>query len=394
MGRTLSINRIVIMAFLVNTIYCMVWPLSTVYLTGEFKLKLSVVGIVLLVYSCLNALGSAIAGRLFDRKNPFIVLMLGLLGLTGSVFIGLMWRGAIGYIVFLMPFGFTTGWVLTVQYALVSYMDHDKNSKRDFNLLYLGVNVGLVVGAGALGALYHGHGLVLLMSVILMFVVTLILVASLFLPVRFENVEHEAIVTAPVEDLHREHNSHIVIRMMISLFAIWLSYSQWMSNFSVYFLTIGLTTSFYSQLWIVNGIGIILVQTLLLKFPKVFKKTLSQAEFGVTFLCLSFLVLLLGKSESLIIISMTLLTIGEALFVPAAPVVVDEYTALVNKGRNQGLVNVFSSLGKASGPAIGGMIIERSGYKNLFVFAEVILVSAFVLIEIRTKRHSQNGFIK
>ena len=72
-------------------------------------------------------------------------------------------------------------------------------------------------------------------------------------------------------------------------------------------------------------------------------------------------------------------TIGEALFVPAAPVVVDQNSPVKVKGRNQGLVNVFSSIGKAVGPALGGVAIVKGGYQTLFLMAILLLLFSEVL---------------
>ena len=84
---------------------------------------------------------------------------------------------------------------------------------------------------------------------------------------------------------------------------------------------------------------------------------------------------------------MILLTIGEALYVPASPAVVDENTPTKIKGRNQGLVNVFSSLGKALGPFVGGLAIDHLGYRNVFIIAAVILIFTRLLLFGQKKSH-------
>lgn len=377
------------MAFLINTKYSIVWPVSTLYMHQEFHASLTAIGFILMCYSLLNAIGSAIAGQLFDKIDPYIVLVIGVWGILFVSLIGLLAPGLLGYVVFLLPYGFIHGWALTVMYAFVSYMNIGRDSRHDFNLLYLAVNIGLVVGTGTIGFLYNGHGIHRLMVVILILAIIVVGVATLTMPTTYPRKK------APVtEQVHEEDNqpqdqsvfnTGLIIRVFITLLLMWICYSQWMSNLSVYFLDLGFKTSFYSRLWVVNGIGIILIQLLLLK-KKIFHSALSQAQWGISFLLLSFVLMVFAKTEIPIVTAMILLTTGEALYVPSSPVVVDENTPTKTKGRNQGLVNVFSSLGKALGPFVGGLAIDNVGYRNVFIIAAVILVLTRILLYGRRRK--------
>lgn len=379
------------MAFLINTKYSIVWPVSTLYMHQEFHASLTAIGFILMCYSLLNAIGSAIAGQLFDQIDPFIVLMVGVWGILFVSFIGLLAPGLIGYVVFLLPYGFIHGWALTVMYALVSYMDIGKESRHDFNLLYLAVNIGLVVGTGTISFLYNGKGIHRLMVVILILAIIVVAVATLAMPTVYPRKRPAAPqqTSKPADEPaapQAAFNTGLIFRVFVTLLFMWICYSQWMSNLSVYFLNLGFSTSFYSRLWVVNGIGIILIQLLILK-KKIFSSALLQSQWGLSFLFCSFVVMIVAKTELLIVLAMILLTIGEALYVPASPAVVDENTPSKIKGRNQGLVNVFSSLGKALGPFVGGLAIDHLGYRNVFIIAAVILIFTRLLLYGRKKSH-------
>lgn len=378
------------MAFLINTKYSIVWPVSTLYMHQEFHTSLTAIGFILMCYSLLNAIGSAIAGQLFDQIDPFIVLMIGVWGILFVSFIGLLAPGLIGYVVFLLPYGFIHGWALTVMYALVSYMDIGKDSRHDFNLLYLAVNIGLVVGTGTISFLYNGKGIHRLMVVILILAIIVVVVATLAMPTVYPRkkpvVSQQTSKPADEPAAPQTFNTGLIFRVFVTLLFMWICYSQWMSNLSVYFLNLGFSTSFYSRLWVVNGIGITLIQLLLLK-KKIFSSALLQSQWGLSFLFCSFVVMIVAKTEIPIVLAMILLTIGEALYVPASPAVVDENTPTKIKGRNQGLVNVFSSLGKALGPFVGGLAIDHLGYRNVFIIAAVILIFTRLLLYGRKKAH-------
>ena len=79
---------------------------------------------------------------------------------------------------------------------------------------------------------------------------------------------------------------------------------------------------------------------------------------------------------------MILLTIGEATAIPTIPALVNNLAPLGTKGRYQGLVNSWSSAGRAIGPLIGGIIIEKQSYTFLFEIATLALAIVVILVVI------------
>ena len=55
-----------------------VWPLTSVYLNKQLHISLSVIGVVLFCNCASNVLGSFLAGRLYDRLNPYPLIVTGL----------------------------------------------------------------------------------------------------------------------------------------------------------------------------------------------------------------------------------------------------------------------------------------------------------------------------
>ena len=48
-----------------------IWPLTTIYLHNRLGASLTVVGVILLLYSSANVVGSVLGGRMFDRFNLY-----------------------------------------------------------------------------------------------------------------------------------------------------------------------------------------------------------------------------------------------------------------------------------------------------------------------------------
>jgi len=243
----LQINRIMIMAFLVNAIYSMIWPVSTLYMHDAFSLSLPIIGVILMCYSLANAAGSVISGYLFDRLSHQQILMSGFYLLLIVSFIGMFGDGLVAFILFLVPFGFITGWCLTVQYALVSDLqvpNPENDSRKNFNLLYLAVNLGLVAGSGSLGLLYRHNEIKTLMATV---TVIALIVTLIGIGTGQHNVAENANQVSVQEDDSQGETvlkRDVIIRIFITLFLFWIVYVQWMTNFSVYFTSLGYSAGF------------------------------------------------------------------------------------------------------------------------------------------------------
>jgi len=144
---------LLLLGFLVNTAYSVMWPLTTIYLHGDLHLNLVQSGIILAAYSGCNVLGGYLGGVLTDHYSARTVGVGMLLGLIGDAVVGFFWNGIIAYPIVLVIFGLLTGGMLTLITAMTAQLSHLDG--RLFNLLYIFINVGLVVGTASIGVLYH-----------------------------------------------------------------------------------------------------------------------------------------------------------------------------------------------------------------------------------------------
>jgi len=174
-----------------------------------------------------------------------------------------------------------------------------------------------------------------------------------------------------VSDVRGKLSRVSLIIILLSLAFMWITYAQWMSNVSVYIQNEGLGIKLYSYLWVYNGILLIVVQALMAKVSR--SKVLPwQILGGLVAIGGSFLLLTSASGVGVLFAAMTLLTVGEAVYVPGVPALINLYT-VGNEGRYQGLVNAFSSLGKALGPVIGGVVIAQfTSFSLLFLICAVV----------------------
>lgn len=56
-----------------------IWPLTTIYLHNQLHQSLTTIGVVLLMYSGMNVVGSYLGGMLFDAADPRKLIIGGLI---------------------------------------------------------------------------------------------------------------------------------------------------------------------------------------------------------------------------------------------------------------------------------------------------------------------------
>ncbi|TPR51636.1 MDR family MFS transporter [Apilactobacillus micheneri] len=369
--------RWLFMGSLINNIaVSTVWPLTTVYMHDALGKSLTEVGIILFLYSASNVLGNYIGGKLFDHHNRYILTILGII-FSILVSAGLIFfNGWPAYPIGLVLFGFSTGWNLTMINSLGTTVKM-KSGRFIFNMLYLAQNVGVVFGTMAVGLLYPiGISSVFLLSTIILIIYGINAILT---------YNKSASIHPLIKKVNKKRvklpkpNLIIIMTFFVSLALIWIVYEQWVSNMSVYITGMGIPMSMYSLLWTLNAFLLVVFQLIINWLAKYYDNLYFQIYFGIVFIGLSFFTLIFMHSYLGFVISMIILTIGETSVIPAIPALVNELTPITVKGKYQGLTNAWASIGKAIGPLVGGIVIDLTSYRLLFISSFAVCLITVVI---------------
>ena len=359
-----------------------IWPLTSVYLNKQLHISLSIIGVVLFCNCAGNILGSIISGRLYDKYNPYPLMLWGL-GLDAAVlFLMAAFHGWPEYWVWLTLTGFLGGWngtlITSVATSLKKYP-----SRYVFNVLYFSQNLGVVTGTLIVGYLYD-------FSITLLFVIAALLFVIAFINAVFN---YKPIIAFHKERMakHKKGEKHkaepmpkrnFIMTMVFftTLGVTWLMYMNWESNLSVYMVSLGIPFHLYSLLWTLNAGVIVIMQGILARFPNIFKNLFHQIIFGICMFSLSFITLVFAKDFAHFALSMFILTLGESTAFPAIPAYVNDLSPLTSKGKYQGANMVASGIGRAFGPLFGGLIIDHAGYIPFFWVAAIVIALMIVVM--------------
>ena len=369
-----------------------IWPLTSVYLNKQLHISLSIIGVVLFCNCAGNILGSIISGRLYDKYNPYPLMLWGL-GLDAAVlFLMAAFHGWPEYWVWLTLTGFLGGWNGTLINSVATSLKKYP-SRYVFNVLYFSQNLGVVTGTLIVGYLYG-------FSITLLFVIAALLFVIAFINAVFN---YKPIIAFHKERMakHKKGEKHkaepmpkrnFIMTMVFftTLGVTWLMYMNWESNLSVYMVSLGIPFHLYSLLWTLNAGVIVIMQGILARFPNIFKNLFHQIIFGICMFSLSFITLVFAKDFAHFALSMFILTLGESTAFPAIPAYVNDLSPLTSKGKYQGANMVASGIGRAFGPLFGGLIIDHAGYIPFFwVSAIVIALMIVVMIPTYMRVHKE-----
>lgn len=359
-----------------------IWPLTSVYLNKQLHISLSIIGVVLFCNCAGNILGSIISGRLYDKYNPYPLMLWGL-GLDATVlFLMAAFHGWPEYWVWLTLTGFLGGWNGTLINSVATSLKKYP-SRYVFNVLYFSQNLGVVTGTLIVGYLYD-------FSITLLFVIAALLFVIAFINAVFN---YKPIIAFHKERMakHKKGEKHkaepmpkrnFIMTMVFftTLGVTWLMYMNWESNLSVYMVSLGIPFHLYSLLWTLNAGVIVIMQGILARFPNIFKNLFHQIIFGICMFALSFITLVFAKDFAHFALSMFILTLGESTAFPAIPAYVNDLSPLTSKGKYQGANMVASGIGRAFGPLFGGLIIDHAGYIPFFWVAAIVIALMIVVM--------------
>jgi predicted MFS family arabinose efflux permease len=358
--------------------FSMCLPFFSLYLYQERGVPMTVIGFIVLLIGIISALSQVYSGMLTDRlgRKPLLICSMILSCISYVVlallikFIAPVW---ILVIVFIASYVLMTVIRPTI-FTVVSDLTEREKMTKAFGLLKAGINVGWALGPAIGGALltfisYEWmFGLATLTALIPLFLTGMLLHESL------EKSDDKDIIG--IKNIAKVAKNSNFMMYIIITFLLLIAFGQMVSTLSVYSVDFaGFTTAQYGSLLTLNGIIVVLLQ-----YPMA-SITSSRPKYKVL-ICGSLLVFAglitfswVG-SYALAILAMTLLSFGEITFSPVALSVVSDIAPKRQRGLYMGTFSLSETLGHATGPFIGGILMDVFSKDPIFIWGGL---SAFAI---------------
>ncbi|EJY3775531.1 MFS transporter [Staphylococcus pseudintermedius] len=361
------------------------WPLNTIYMNEELDKSLSTAGLVLMVNSFGMIVGNLLGGTLFDKLGGYRTIMLGtIVSLCATILLN-FFHGWPWYAIWLIMLGFGGGMIIPAIYAMAGAV-WPQGGRQTFNAIYLAQNIGVALGA-ALG------GFVAELSFNYIFMANLAMYVIFFFIALFQfNMDYQATVKhqETLENVaHIQNKKHFTALILLCvMFALcWIAYVQWQTTIASFTQSIGISMSQYSLLWTVNGVLILVGQPLILLIIHLIKGQLKkQLYFGLVVFILSFFMTSFATSFSIFVVGMVIMTFAEMFVWPAVPTIANNLAPKGREGVYQGIVNSASTVGKAFGPLVGGILVDVFNMQIMFLSMIGLLVIAMAFLTIYDRK--------
>lgn len=351
------------------------WPLNTIYMAQELDKSLSTAGLVLMINSIGMIGGNLLGGTMFDRLGGYRTIMIGTIFSLVATCLLNFFHGWPWYAIWLIMLGFGGGMIIPAIYAMAGAV-WPQGGRKTFNAIYLAQNIGVALGA-ALG------GIVANFSFDYIFLANLLMYVAFFVIAVFKfNVTYEAKVKQPhmldeVTSIQDKKNFIALILLCVMFAFCWIAYVQWQTTIASFTQQIGISMPQYSFLWTINGVMILLGQPLILPVIQMLRGQMKkQLYVGLFILIISFFVTSFAMSFSIFVVGMVIMTFAEMFIWPAVPTIADQLAPIGRQGVYQGIVNAASTVGKALGPLLGGLIVDYFDMQTMFLSMIGLLVVA------------------
>lgn len=375
-------SSVLIYSLLLNAGSAFLWPLVTVYMHNYLHKSLTLAGITLFLMSMFMVLGNYVGGLLFDRWSPYKTAIISVLISTIGIVTLIFAHDWPVFGIMLMFVGFGDGACLTLLNSYSATIK-SRSTRTVFNILYMGTNLGVVIGTLLVGFLL-AKGVTVVFTVATVFYLILFFITIVDFNVKFDQSASKKQNAGHVKG----KLNWVVLLICLVVLTLYMAYALWESVLSVHMTSLGISFEKYSLLWTLNGIMIVILQPIANRIGSHFKLS-SQTYVGVALFGLSFLALSFAQEYSAFVVVMITTTLGEIIGFPGIPAWIDTLSTPEQRGTYQGMFNVFVSAGRAIGPVYGGLLLQHSTYQVLFTSSAALIMFFLVLLMIKNQRNTK-----
>ncbi|CAK8054854.1 MDR family MFS transporter [Eupransor demetentiae] len=377
-----------------NTGNSMIWPITTLYMTSTLHQTFTTAGLVLMIGASINILGAFVGGKLFDHWDPHRSLVIAGIIATSMVTALIFWNGWPVFAILIWLANFGMGAIQTLVNAYATTLP-GKSTRVIFNNMYIVLNIGVVLGTLAVGYLFdYGFWILMAIAAALYFFLLVLSFAIFRLPADNEVIEEVSASdeTAPAADqpVKKFRIDSLLAWIGALLFITYLSYMLWETIMAPHMKALGLPTRNYADLWMINGVTIIIFQKPISNWANRNSYRISVI-LGALIFATSFLLMPFVKEFWQIVLVFELLTVGEMLESPQVPAWVSQITPPAVAGQAQGFVSMMISSGRVVGPIYAGVMMDHGLMNQLFLsvfFGMLVIIAGLYWI---TGRKSEKG---
>jgi len=375
----------------------MVWPFLVIILHREFAITATQIGMILSASAVGSALLGFYVGNLSDRlgRKPLMLIggLLGVVAFLAMAFANSLW---IYVISILLSASSRALWEPASKGLIGDVIPNPMDREMVLQFSYFLINIGAALGP--LLGIWFGLSAqqeTFLVTASAYFILTLAMFLGFQKQARLVNQQHKSEHKLGQTILLLKQD-HLFMWLMVANILVMFVYAHADTSL-VQYLTkaqVPQLVELVTALIMTNTITIVLFQFPLLAILK--QRTINQRIIvGLLFLIVSQILFALNPIDVFWtwIVSMFVLSLGEAILFPSMNIQIDQLAHPKLRGSYFGATS-FYSIGFSIAPLVGGLFIDHLTGSLLFVFTAFVLLFTFAIYfnAHRFKRPDIDGF--
>jgi len=379
---------------LINRTSSMVLPFLGVYMSAHLGFNIVHAGIVLSFFGVGSVIGSWAGGYLTDRFGEYRVQSLSLF-FSAPLFLLIplfpTFEGMAGIILFLSMISEAFRPANSV--AITKYSS-PKNLTRAFSLNRMAINLGFSIGP-ALG------GILSAISYEFLFVINAIgVVIAGIVYVRFFRQRHKAYkhrlqerqkqIEQSLEQVSEKARSpyrdipFLLYCLFCTVFSV--SFFQFFSTIPIFYKEVAqLDQAAIGYIMGYSGIIIVAMEMMVVNLADRYLSIAKTLLYGTLFCALAYSVLAVEHSIWMLLLSMTLLSLGEILVLPFMSTITALRSGRKNQGAYMGVHGMSFSVSFIITPLLGTYIVDSLGFDSLWLGTGGLLALSALMLYLVTR---------
>ncbi|MBI5030080.1 MAG: MFS transporter [Chloroflexi bacterium] len=370
----------------------MVFPFLTLYLHQKLNISMTMVGVILLIWSSSSLVGQIVGGALTDKLGRKRLMSFSL-GANALVLVGFAFADTFlfGAIVAMLS-GFIGALFQPARDAMIADMVPADKRTQAYSLLRVVANLGIAIGPAIGGFLAaQSYTFIFLANASTAFSFCLLTIFFMHETKPMLVAAHHTNETAPGNFLTLLRDTRFLIFCSAIALCTILA-GQMMAVLPIYMKDqFGLGETFYGWVMTTNAGMVVLLQLPIMRMtqriPRLYLTTAGALLFGLGVFSVAY-----ASEFPHFVAAMIVYTFGEMLLVPTSNAVTADLAPADMRGRYMGMLGLTWSIGFGVGPIIGGligdqlgasaiwMITATSGFLSAFVF---LLLQRFAPVQVR-----------
>jgi MFS family permease len=236
---------------------------------------------------------------------------------------------------------------------------------RAYALLYWAINLGFA-GAAMLAGLLARYDFLLLFIGDATTTTVFGVIVLLRVPETLPLARAGTTGPPPAADLFAPYRDPVFLSFVLIQFGVAWVFRQGDSSLALDMTRHGISMPLYGQLLAINGILIIVLQPLVVRYIGRIRRAHGLA-LGALLTGVGFGMCALGHGLALYAASIIVWTLGEIVFSPLAPALIADLAPRELRGSYQGAFQICWGGAGLLGPAVGGLILGRLGPRLLWL---------------------------